>query len=105
MRGSRSARNMSAACQRHRSMACQIRRKTVSDIVGLRPDKTPLQSIEAAIGLSSIAQTEHFGALQRLSAGHFRSAPINRHSLCPSACLKSAKKADIGSKSIGTQSA
>src|ERR1700676_3007381 len=53
------------ARQRHRSMACQIRRRTVSDIVGLRSYKTPLQSIEAAIDLSSIAQTEHFGALQR----------------------------------------
>src|SRR5882762_8915007 len=40
------------ARQRHRSMACQIRRRTVSDIVGLRSDKTPLQSIEAAIDLS-----------------------------------------------------
>src|ERR1700732_4923976 len=53
------------ARQRHRSMACQIRRRTVSDIVGLSSYKTPRQSIEAAIDLSSIAQTEHFGALQR----------------------------------------
>jgi hypothetical protein len=44
-------------------MACQIRRRTISAIVGLRPDKTPLQSIEAAIDLSSITQTEYFGAL------------------------------------------
>jgi signal transduction histidine kinase len=41
-------------------MACQIRRRTVSDIVGLRQDKTPRQSIEAAIDLSSIAQTAFY---------------------------------------------
>jgi hypothetical protein len=51
------------ARQRHRSTACQIRRSTISAIVGLRPDKTPLQSIEAAIDLSSITQKEYFSAL------------------------------------------
>jgi hypothetical protein len=44
------------ACQRHRFMACQIRRTIASDIVSLRPDKAPIQSIEVAIDLSSIAQ-------------------------------------------------
>jgi hypothetical protein len=39
-------------------MACQIRRRTVSDIVRLKPDKTPHQSIEAAIDLSSIAKAD-----------------------------------------------
>ena len=29
-----------ATRQRHRSMACPIRRRTASDIVGLRPEKT-----------------------------------------------------------------
>jgi C4-dicarboxylate-specific signal transduction histidine kinase len=48
------------ARQRHRSMACQIRRRTVSDIVGLGQDKTPRQSIEVAIDLSSIAQTAFY---------------------------------------------
>src|SRR6478672_10436450 len=48
------------ARQRHRCMACQIRRRTVSDIVGLRQDKTPRQSIEVAIDLSSIAQTAFY---------------------------------------------
>src|SRR6202035_3614232 len=56
------------ARQRHRSMACRIRRRTVSDIVRLRSDKPPHQSIEAAIDLSSIAHTGHFGALQRARA-------------------------------------
>jgi len=41
-------------------MACQIRRRTVSDIVGLRRDKTPRQSIGVAIDLSSIAQTAFY---------------------------------------------
>jgi hypothetical protein len=46
------------ARQRHRSIACQIRRRTISAIVGLRPDKTSLHSIEAAIDPSSIIQNQ-----------------------------------------------
>jgi hypothetical protein len=53
------------ACQRHRFIACQIRRRIISDIVGLRPDKAPIQSIEVAIDLSSFAQTEPLDALLR----------------------------------------
>jgi hypothetical protein len=54
------------ACQRHRFMACQIRRTIASDIVSLRPDKAPIQSIEVAIDLSSFAQTEPLDALLRV---------------------------------------
>jgi hypothetical protein len=46
------------ACQRHRFMACQIRCRIVSDIVSLKPDKAPIQSIEAATDLSSVAQVD-----------------------------------------------
>jgi len=45
------------ACQRHRFMACQTRRRIASDIVSLRPDKAPVQSIEGAIELSSICSS------------------------------------------------
>jgi hypothetical protein len=47
-----------SACQRHRLMVCQIRRRMVSDIVSLRPDKAPVQFIETTIDLSSIAQAD-----------------------------------------------
>jgi hypothetical protein len=39
-------------------MACQIRRRIVLDIVSLKPDKAPIQSIEAATDLSSVAQAD-----------------------------------------------
>jgi hypothetical protein len=53
------------ACQRHRFMACQVRRRIASDIVSLRPDKAPIQFIEGAIDCRALLKQLPFDALRR----------------------------------------